>query len=769
MPDYRVFGVAERTGGMNAPTPILLPVSRSFASRWRGTGVRRHLISFIVSFLVLYAFQVTAWSQLRDYAVHKRGVLHETVFNTGEIGRGYHQGQAGNRTNVPLMEWPGFSQTIVDGVEYDGQHNIVGGGMWLAADAPDTTVRMIAFCGAVGSNAPELVAGKWSYPLVLHRRENYPVLSNGDLNPAYNPDDAEEIITTKWATPTGLTVTRVSRAWSYPDYDDFIIYEYEIENTGDRDGNPLTKESNATLTDVLINFAYGFAPSMFGYQRVYNRYLYTDFERKDQRARFDRTRWLNYNIDMDAKPDPQYREEWGRTGRNGGGLTAPAAVGFSVLYYDVQHLARHGETKVIMSSTDSALVWDPLTGRIKQPWTNRLETSNLRSSKMADQLLIDPRRNPPYRNRTVFGEEWVGRGTFNHRQTRKAVGRIMMFGPYTIKSGEKVRFAVAEVAGYGAARLEETLAGLRDEGGSCGEDCGEPSDSAFYPVPNWSQPLTYGGATGNAFTYGSTYLRTHPPPSYVNSGVVTIRDVADKAKHAYTGDAAPPPYWPDRFPDRGVYKLPMPVPAPSIHLSSNALAENEVTWGPQVESFTHSRLLGSFSHYEVYKAAHPLGPWARLDSVGKADPRYFSNGMYRILDRSTRVGESFYYAVVSVDHKQNRSGKSNLTLHETQLGGLEVLGKVYAVPNPFFVRSGFAGGGEAESRIGFYNLPKRCTIRIYSFAGQLVTSIEHESELYSTAWLQVTRNEQVIASGLYFFVVETADGKTSTGKFVVVR
>lgn len=708
-------------------------------------------------------------AQLRDYEIHRRGMLQETVFSTGEIGRAYHQGQAGNATNVPIMEWPGNSRTSVDGKNYDGQHNTLGGGMYLSTNATDTSIRLYSYCGAVGAGAPELVAGKWSFPLAISRKENYPVLASGELNPNYNPDEAEEIIISKWSTTSGITVTRTSRVWSYPDYDDFIIYEYELENTGDRDGDLATQESKATLTDLLVTFCYGFAPNMFGYQRKYGEWLYTDFERKDQRARWDRTRWLNYNMDMDGKPDPKYYDEWGFSGRNGGGLNAPGAVGYSMLYYDTQHLAKYGETLYLPSSSDSAVVWDQTTMTLKQPWMVYLETTNLRSSKIQDVLNVITRKNLPYKNTAVFGKDWVGRGRFNARQTRKAGGRMMVFGPYTLKSGEKLRFSLAEVAGYGAARLSETLAGLKDEGGSCGEDCGESADSAFFPVPNWSSTITYGGATGNAFSYGSTYLSSYKLPDFVNSNVVTVREVADKAKFAYTGDDTQPPYWPEKFPEKGLYKIPMPVPAPALIIADNSLAQNEIIWGPQVESFKNDRLQGEFSHYEVYKASHPLGPWSKLDSVTKGDIRFYKNGSYKIIDPTTRVGESFYYSVLSVDKKGNKSGRTNLTYHETQIGGTETLGKISVVPNPFIVRSGFSGVDGSEDKIGFYNLPKVCTIRIFSYSGQLIETIEHSSGLYSTAWFRTTRNNQTIASGMYFYVVKTPDGKTTNGKFVVIR
>ena len=729
----------------------------------------------ILALLSLMGLSIAS-GQIRRFEIHNRGMLHETVFNTGEIGRGWHQGQAGNETNVPLMEWPGNSRTVVDGVPYDGQHNIIGGGVYIGASVVGDPARKFAFCGGVGSGSPEVVAGVWSFPEFIQRVENFPVLANGELNPSYDPNEAEEIITARWGTNVGLTVTRVSRAWSSPDYDDFIIYEYEFEYTGDTDGNPTTVETDSMLYDVLFGFAYGFAPSMFGFQRAYNNWLYTDYESKDQRGRFDRDRWLTYVMDMTGKPDPVHYDEWGQSGRNGGGLNSPQAVGFMMLYYDTTHLATMSETTYLPSASDAAIVWDA-NGNIRQPWTNRQETSNTRSSKVQTHLVMDPRRNNPYRNVSVYGTEWVGRGSFNVRQAFWATGHIMYFGPYTIRIGDKLRFSLAEVAGYGAARKIETDAGLLNEGGSCGQTCGEVPDSAFYPVPNWEQPITYGPyLSGTSFTQGSSYLNNYSLPDYVNSNVVTVREVADKAKQAYTGSLAPPPYWPESFPDRGVYQIPIIIPSPAIDIVNTPLARNEITWGDQIESFSHPRLMAPLSHYIVERANHPLGPWSRVDSVAPQDPNYFADSLYKVLDVETRVGESFYYSVVSVDINGNRSSRTNLTLHRTQLGELggrdideQPMQQVYVVPNPFIVNSEFTGAGEIQSGIQFYNLPKECTIRIYSYSGQLIQTIEHRDGAYENPWLHITRNNQLIASGLYFFVVERPDGARTRGKFVVIR
>jgi len=732
-------------------------------------------VSYLVWTLVVATGIVSA--QLREYAIHKRGMLHQTVYNTGEIGRAYDQGAAGSVRGVPSMEWPAASETIIDATLHHGQYNSFGGGVYLAGSRSDTAALLLSWCG--GINEP--VAGRFSFPLGVQRTENFPVLPDGSLNPAFNPQEAEEIIVTSWATSIGFTVTRTSRSWSVPDYDDLIIYEYEFEYTGNVDGNPATIETTLPMTDALFGFAYGFGPSMLGYERKFKRWNAADFQALDQFPRFNRTRWLNYNVDRDGKPDPLYFTEWAVSGKNGGGLLSPQAVGFLPLYYDTLHLARKGETMMQVLSADTANVWDA-NFHVKQPFLNRQETSLLSVAKITPYLdMGQQRKNNPYRDSAAFGLDWLGRGTYNWRQSQKfGVGHILVFGPYNVKIGDKIRFALAEVAGYGAARLEETEAGMKDEGGSCGELCGETftvATNAFNPVPNWYRPVTYGGVNGDQYTHGSTYLSNFPLPQYVNSNVVTVREVADRAIQLYTGrplhDYDSTQFWPEQSPARGVYQVPLVVPAPVFKIGNTSLAENRLTWPASAESFAAPQLRAPFSHYEVQKASHPLGPWERLDSVGQADSRYYHGGSYELIDRATRVGEAFYYAILSVDAEGNRSGRTNITLHQTQLGGTETLEQVVVVPNPFVVRSGFAGttstGGDAGSKIGFYNLPRSCTIRVISYSGQLVETIVHESELYSTEYFQVTRNNQVMASGVYFFVVETPDGQRNHGKFVIIH
>jgi hypothetical protein len=261
----------------------------------------------------------------------------------------------------------------------------------------------------------------------------------------------------------------------------------------------------------------------------------------------------------------------------------------------------------------------------------------------------------------------------------------------------------------------------------------------------------------------------------LNSDVITVREVADRAIQAYNGgplinhDDSTLAYWPEKYNDHGVYALPIPVPAPAIVVENTAQGENKISWGPHVESFSAPRLQGAFHHYELYKSAHPLGHWQQLVTVSKGDPLYFKNGVYQFIDKNTRVGDNWYYSVLSVDDHANTSGRTNLTLNQSAIGATLTLEQVYIAPNPFIVKSGYTSAGDVDSQLRFYNLPKICTIRIYSFSGQLIQTIEHDVNNIQHPYVQITRNNQLIASGVYFYSVDTPEGSRCHGKFVIIN
>jgi hypothetical protein len=69
------------------------------------------------------------------------------------------------------------------------------------------------------------------------------------------------------------------------------------------------------------------------------------------------------------------------------------------------------------------------------------------------------------------------------------------------------------------------------------------------------------------------------------------------------------------------------------------------------------------------------------------------------------------------------------------------------------------------------NLPEQCTIRIYTLDGDLVKQIDHpgastdwDSKVH---WDMRTRNNELVASGIYLYSVESPFGN-QVGKFVII-
>jgi hypothetical protein len=97
------------------------------------------------------------------------------------------------------------------------------------------------------------------------------------------------------------------------------------------------------------------------------------------------------------------------------------------------------------------------------------------------------------------------------------------------------------------------------------------------------------------------------------------------------------------------------------------------------------------------------------------------------------------------------------------------LNAVHTVPDPYYVTSSFETSTD-DKIIKFINLPAQAIIRIYSSSGVLVSILEHNSTTLGgdETWNVRNRNNQVVASGVYFYHIE-AGGARRIGRFTVVN
>lgn len=96
------------------------------------------------------------------------------------------------------------------------------------------------------------------------------------------------------------------------------------------------------------------------------------------------------------------------------------------------------------------------------------------------------------------------------------------------------------------------------------------------------------------------------------------------------------------------------------------------------------------------------------------------------------------------------------------------LSKIRVVPNPYVVTSLYENKQNVRE-IKFTYLPSECTIYIYTLAGTLVKTLNHNDGSGSISWNLLSEWNQALAFGVYFYVVEDSHGNKYTGKFALIK
>jgi hypothetical protein len=163
-------------------------------------------------------------------------------------------------------------------------------------------------------------------------------------------------------------------------------------------------------------------------------------------------------------------------------------------------------------------------------------------------------------------------------------------------------------------------------------------------------------------------------------------------------------------------------------------------------------------------------------------------GRYRFVDESVLDGFDYLYVVTSVLTKityvQGAPILSELESPLTASFEDRTLPRsearptgsgAWVVPNPYYAHAPWerqAVPGDALTRhIDFFGLPRaRCTIKIFTLAGDLVRSLDHDgsSGAGEASWDLISRNGQDVESGIYPFSVDSKLGH-QVGRFVVIR
>jgi hypothetical protein len=286
------------------------------------------------------------------------------------------------------------------------------------------------------------------------------------------------------------------------------------------------------------------------------------------------------------------------------------------------------------------------------------------------------------------------------------------------------------------------------------------------------------------------------------------------------------------------YQLPAPPPSPRVHVESRG-GRVDVYWDDSPESVPdptspapehldfegyrvylgldrqHPTLLAQFDRKDAphdtvgfdnwpAECGQAAPPRALPDTVRLCPPVVIDGVSYRYRYSVTGLKDGFSYfgAVTSYDLGDTKipSLESGIAQNKFQVVPAPAPGEraagVTVFPNPYRVDARWDVGQRVRDHyLWFANLPPRCTLRIYTLAGDLVFETRFEGSSYrgegarglfdsrtdrdvsapflsgaTYAWDMITTGGQAAATGLYLFAVEDREsGKVSRGKFLIVK
>ena len=726
-----------------------------------------------------------------------RGKMWSSYRNNGLDGGG-NRSKSDSHSQESLTYPGNMSRVALDFIEYfidvsaylAGEPNVIeiprvtipqsskGQGVWILAidEQGDTLVshsgpRDVSYDIQPApyniNNSPESVLGDSTYHNL--ERSNYSIYHNtisGNEpveihnyryhNYTEHNNSPEEIIISQWETKTGIRVTRKAYAWSYPDFDDFIIQELTFENTGSKTLDPayLSLINAFSLNAMAHGWAdkYGMNWSdwrhnkeqtqddIFFYTKAdtfmadepINTDLYTDdimfYQRDDD--------WIGTNWNDIGQP---YKYEAASThademqGQAENQLLAYQYIGMGILDFMPE-----GSDFIQPTSTNQPIYCKWWRGGNNGQFDYEDPNSGMHTDEEMFKMIIGN------------NEDEIKKSP----QEPSLGTHALVFGPYRFEPGQKTKLVIAFVGGSAADWLDE------DE-------------------ISWS-------------------LKENAPEE-LKLGEKSLFRNFDRAKFAYKNN----------------YNIPDPPPDVKISFSNTSLGQIKISWSNEVENAMDPDYEGAEAldvrGYRIYKSWPPshywhYGPWEFLYDIPIGSPKYYNpdTKKYSFIDSTSYSGYNYYYSVHTYDsghdHWFDINGNDIGPIPSLESGMTSVEQKnpiavtpfqassssfdnmsipIRVVPNPYRLDFNDAlhmyPDAADPHKLRFINLPKTCIIRIYSINGDLVFERKHINENSAEeSWRQETISlSGRVVSGIYFWVVESLDassiGEIQKGTLAIIK
>ena len=230
------------------------------------------------------------------------------------------------------------------------------------------------------------------------------------------------------------------------------------------------------------------------------------------------------------------------------------------------------------------------------------------------------------------------------------------------------------------------------------------------------------------------------------------------------------------------YNLKIPVPPPPLKWLKieEKIGAIKLSWSDNAESDPN------FQGYRIYRAqgASDTTLYSLIAELSKRKGNLKNEYYDTQIDR----GPDYYYYVstfsISDAFRKGEileSGKNYIQafspvryVPKEGLSNGHWQDSVRVVPNPFNLAARDVQFSRTPNKIMFVNLPKKCTIRIYSENGNLIKKINHSDGKSDEQWevggqYLLTDSGQRVVSGIYVAHFQTPEGESAFLKFVIIR
>ena len=725
-----------------------------------------------------FRLKKTATRPDKEFKAHTIGTMWNVVTNYGSFGDPNF-----DTSGRPSVEWPGASN---NNYLYDAA-------IWVS-----TMLNGEKLCSSYFYSYEEWEPSDGTQ-FLMGNEEVVGVTPPKSIHDSYAVFDDLEPKTEH--VPLGIRVVEHGLSWSMPEYDDFIVYEFDIINEG----------LNGFLKEVYVGWWYDVDVSSID---VSDKHI-DDLVDWDG---YDGTDTQTDEVDM---VDPLDLDADGLTGYDDYGIPYGGSFGGFNENYDLAKVEPDGifdEYTLILDDRGDFITADAAVTIGEQVFAagDILINANgdtLRGWKVPRNLSYIYDGDNPTSSENDFGER-----TLNPDCSGFMGLRVIYADPattdYVFPSQDTSHSHITRAFSHQWWNWEsDPDTDIEQYDYQKGQ---HEFSKGYHFLPN---PLDVGAPTFDyrfLLTVGPYDMQPNDTVRVVvceviGEGLQGVRANADKALEAYyTGSVGSSPYAPASPSVDTHWLLPAPPPTPSLRYSPGDQAV-QMVWDNTAEITPDTKTKEiDFVGYKIYRALYSPSNWTLIaafdnvdgpvkvvnterDSLGYVDLPDLVNDF--VDDGGTTPwgtvieppinGIPYFYSVVAYDKGDERinlppseSSKSNYSktesgaplavvpkrMFETGDSNYDIT-KIKVVPNPYKATDVFED--IYENAILFTNLPPVCKISIFSLAGDLVQELYHEDGSSMERWDVISRNQQSVVSGLYIYVVETSDDKF-IGKFVIM-